>query len=292
MKKLGYFAILLAATIWGISFVSTKVLLEVFAPFQIMVFRYIFASALFLILLKIRKHKLTIEREDIKWFVLSAMFGVILYMVFEAYGLTYLNATTATLILAIIPVFIMFANRFMKSEVLTTRRRIAVAVSVLGVYLLVSGEGGSNQLIGYIFMLLAVISWVFYTFISNKLTTKYAELKVTGLQYLIATVLYSPMIFFQDINYADVTLNHWLNLIFLGFGSSAMAFYLYVISIKAIGNTIASLVINFVPVVTLVFGYIFLNEVLSTMELIGGAIILLSMAVAISDDFKYHVEIQ
>lgn len=292
MKKLGYIAIFIVAIVWGISFVSTKILLETLLPSQILFIRYFFANVLFTIIMLMRKETFRIRKQDIAKFVSTTFIGTVLYFVVEAKGLERLNATTATLILSLIPVFIMFTNRFTQHEEISKRKKIAVLISVVGVYLVVQGETGTNQMMGYVYMFVAVLCWVFYTIVTNKLTNHYSEIKVTAIQSLLGSVVFLPVLFTEGLPLNQISTVEWLNLLYLGVGSSAFVFTLYVFAIKQIGNTVGSLVINFIPLVTLIFGYVFLKETLTPIQLLGGAIILIVMSVTIYDDYDYHVEIR
>lgn len=292
MRKFGYIAIFITAILWGISFISTKILLEIMVPSQIIFMRYFIANFAFVAIMITRKISFKVEKKDWWLFLATTFFGIVLYLIFEARGLERLNATTATLILSLIPIFIMFLNRFTKADQLTNRKRLAVIGSVIGVYLVVQGESGTNEFMGYIYMFLCVISWVFYTIYTNKLTEKYNEIKVAAVQSYIGSFFFLPVVFSNSFDLTVLDSIHWLHITFLGLACSAGAFTLYVYAVKVIGNTISSLVINFIPLVTLVAGYIFLGETLTTIQLVGGTIILSVMALAISDDKEIHVEIR
>lgn len=287
MKKLGYISIFLSVTIWSMAFVSSKIVLEVLPPMAIVFFRYVFANIFFLGLMIYKKQNFRIDKKDIPIFLSSSIIGIVVYFVAELAGLQRLQASTSTLILALIPLVIIFVNRFTKTEKLSTTKKVAVFGSIVGVALVVGGESGQNDYIGYFFMFIAVLCWVVFSFQTTKLTHKYDETKVAAIQALITLISFTPFIFVQDIDFAKVEFIHWANILFLGVIASAIGFVLYNTALRTIGGTVSSLVINFMPVITLGFGFIFLGETMSITQLFGGVLIMGFMAVTMMDDFNF-----
>jgi len=286
MKKLGYISIFLSVTIWSLAFVSSKVVLEVMPPMSIVFFRYIFANIFFIILMTIRKQSFRVERKDIPLFLSSALIGITLYFVFELAGLQRLQASTSTLILALIPLVIIFVNRFTKTEKLSNTKRLAVVGSIIGVGMVVGSETSGNDLLGYLLMFGAVLAWVVFSFQTSKLTQKYDETKIAAVHSLVALVSFTPLFLMEDVDYTIIEPIHWMNIMFLGVISSAIGFALYNFALKTIGGTVSSLVINFIPVITLGFGYIFLNETMTLIQIAGGVLIMGFMTLTILDDFN------
>lgn len=289
MKKLGYIAVFLSVSIWSMAFVSSKILLEVMSPMSIVFLRYLFASVFFIGIMIKSKRSFKVQREDISLFLSSALIGIVLYFIAELAGLERLKASTATLILALIPLVIILVNRFTKTEKLSNTKRLAVVGSIFGVAMVVGGESGTNDYIGFLYMGVAVFSWVVFSFQTTVLTHKYDETKVAAIQAFITLVAFLPFFLFEEVDFSSVELLHWSHLIFLGIVSSAIGFILYNYALKTIGGTVSSLVINFMPVITLGFGYIFLGETMTWIQMLGGLIIIGLMGLTIVDDVQVVV---
>jgi drug/metabolite transporter (DMT)-like permease len=76
---------------------------------------------------------------------------------------------------------------------------------------------------------------------------------------------------------SQLNFNIWINIIYLGVFASGLAFYLYVYSLKVLGTLPVSIFGNTVPVVTVITGYVLLNETLTTIQLFGGLIIVATL---------------
>jgi len=286
MKKLGYIAIILVSIAWGLSFVATKKSLEVFSPISIMFFKFIFSSVFFTIFMFLRHETFKVKKTDVPKFLLGTLLGVVVYFYLEGTAIKMLNASSAALVLAIEPVVIMIASYFFNNERLTTMKKIAIFVSIVGVYFIVKGGEGVENVLGYFIMFLAVVMWSIYVVTSSKLTSKYSGLKIAGIQAYIALIAYAPLMVFQNVDYAQVELIHWLSIAFLGVIPSGIAMFLYVFSLKTIGNSTSSLFINFVPVIAAIFGFLFLGETLTSNKIIGGSIIITMITLTIIVDLK------
>jgi len=286
MKKLGYISIVIVSIAWGISFVTTKIALEVFNPLGLMFFKFLFSMILFMVIMKITSTNFKVKKTDKIWFLLSTLFGFVLYFIFEGIAIDMLNASSAALILAFEPVVIMVMSYIFLKEKLSFAKKVVIPITIFGVYLIVFTTGGSSDLLGYMFMFLAIIMWGFYVIVSSKLTDKYSVLKITGIQATIAFFAFVPFIFTQNIDYSVIELKHILSVAYLGLVPSGLALFLYIFSLKAIGNTTASLFINFVPVVTAVLGVLFLQEVMTLNMILGGLIIVVAITFTIIVDLS------
>lgn len=285
MKKYGYLAIIFTMIVWGLSYISIKIALEVFTPIALVFFRYVFASIFFVLFMVIRKENFRFELKDLPLFFLSSFIGVVLYFYFESMGLKYLTASTSSIILSLVPLVIMISNYVFYKEMLNKIKIFTIFSSIIGIYLIVVADtNGKNSFYGYIFMILAVVFWAVFSETTSRLTKKYNELKVAAIQAYIALILYLPFIFLQDINYELVKTDHWLHVILLGVVASAISFILYVFAMKIIGTTESGLFVNFIPIVTIIFGILILKEVLTAKQVIGTFIIIGSMSFMIIFD--------
>jgi drug/metabolite transporter (DMT)-like permease len=110
------------------------------------------------------------------------------------------------------------------------------------------------------------------------------ETKVAAIQGFITLIAFLPFFLFETPDYQSLTLVHWSHLVFLGVVSSGVAFILYNYALKTIGGTVSSLGINFIPVFTLFFGFIFLGETMNWIQILGGLLIIILMGFTIVED--------
>ena len=103
-RFLGLLLMFLAIFVWGISFVSTKIVLTELPPVSIAFFRQFVAIVPLLAFMLIRQESFKPDKGDLKLFALASFFGIVLYFVFENTGLTMTTASNASMLAAAIPV--------------------------------------------------------------------------------------------------------------------------------------------------------------------------------------------
>jgi drug/metabolite transporter (DMT)-like permease len=307
-KRKGLIAIIICVLFWGFSFISIKVSVEVFPPMTLGMIR--FAIALFfLYMMKLKlapKERLVLQ--DIPWLCGAAIGGVTLYFYFENTGVSMVSASEASIIVAAVPVLTMIAEyvgdtilykRAIKKAAnnsdeelpqkvtLETRRWIGAAVSVIGVWFVVGASFViSGSTLGYVYMLGAAISWIFYSFLTRKLFSKRSRIYIVFWQSLFGFIGFIPFAFSEMPRWGNPSASIWMHIIFLGICCSALAYWLYAMSMDYLGVSIASMFINLIPVVTVIFGFFLLSDRLSLLQWIGALLVMAGVSLAMIEKKK------
>jgi len=279
-KTIGYFSILATVLIWGISFISTKASLEYFNPISLAFWRFFLAMIALYTIKKIKYPKVIMQKKDMKIFFAGGFSGVFLYFMFENYGMEYLTASTASILIAVIPVLTMVSETIINKEKLTAKKIISVSLSVIGVILIVGFDPQRNitdMLIGSSLILLASISWVIYTFLSKPLYKKYTTITITYYQTLIGFAFFSLLMPFNSTNILILPIGIYIHVVYLGVLSSAAAYLLFIYALETLEATVCNIFINLIPVVTVSAGIIFLNEKITLLQSLGAVIIIFSI---------------
>jgi uncharacterized membrane protein len=95
----------LTVVFWGLSIISTKVVLAQIPPVSIAFFRYSIATAI-LIPLALLTHSLPkITLKDLGTLLITSLLGIVLYFIFENNALQYTTASNASMLVAAMPLF-------------------------------------------------------------------------------------------------------------------------------------------------------------------------------------------
>lgn len=293
-KLIAVLALLGSTFFWGLSFSSTKVLLNFLLPAQVVFFRLLLAVlALGLVYLASAREK--VKGMDLLRMAAGGATGVFLYFVLENNGLRFTTAGTASLIVSVTPALNAVAGTFFYGERHPLVRWCGVLLSIAGVYLIITA--GSNgvpalqNMRGNMLVFLAACSWVAYTRINVPLLLKYNSLSVTFLQTLTGMILVGLLVLPTSLDTAVFNPVVILNLAYLGLLCSAASYFLYLYGLKILGSTTATTFINLVPVFGVLGGAVLLQEVLSSGQLLGGGIVILgiSLVTVAGRDRKNHV---
>lgn len=280
-----FLALLSAAIFWGLSFSSTKVLLSSMQAEEVAFFRLVMAvPALWLAYRLYGRQR--VSGRDLLRMAAGGTTGVFLYFIFENNGLRFTNASTASLIVAIIPVLNAISGTVFFKERHPLIRWCGVLLSIVGVYFIISGSvnGGApglplrENMLGNLLVFCAACTWVVFTRINVPLLQKYNSLTVTFFQTLTGMLLMGLLVIPGGL---DVTVLFnpavFLNLAYLGLFCSAAAYFLYLYGVKTLGSTAATTFINLVPVFGVLGGTFLLHEVLSRGQLLGAIIVIVGI---------------
>ncbi|SHJ99626.1 DMT family transporter [Tepidibacter formicigenes] len=273
-------AIIITVILWGLSFISIKVSLEVFPPMTLAAARFIIASGILLAIFKKKEPKTKLEKEDIPKIAMASFIGVTLYYYFENNGVKLTTPSIASLIIATIPIFSLISEAIMFKNKLTLNKIIGVTCSLIGVYFIVGG--GLNDLtssngLGYLMMFGAVFSWVIYNMLTKPLFNKYSQLAIVFYQIVFGTIFLIPFTLFEKTNWELLNKSIILNIFYLAVFCSAVAYYLYMYALDNLGASTTTLYLNLSPLVTTIGSYFILHENITKNTIIGGILVIASV---------------
>lgn len=276
----GHISAIITIIIWGTTFVSTKILLEDFQPIEILFFRFILGL---LALYVVCPHLLVIKnkKEEIT-FLFAGLSGVCLYYLLENIALTYTLASNVGVIISIAPFFTAFLTHFIvkTEERFNIRFFIGFILAIVGICLISFSGNAEVQInpIGDLLAVLATVVWAVYSVLSRKISSYgYNVVQSTRRIFIYGILFMVPALFVFDFKLqlsrlAEV--QNLINILFLGFGASAMCFVTWNIAVKILGAVKTSVYIYLVPVITIVTSVIVLKEKI-TIWIVTGTIMTL-----------------
>lgn len=273
--------VFLSVIFWGLSFISTKIVLNEIPPVTIAFFRQIIATAPLLLGLFISKSCFKITLKDLLLLTVSSFFGITLYFLFENKGLVHTTASNASIIVATVPVFTLVTEVLLYKLKINRKIISYIFLSIAGVYLVISSNGkldfSSSTMLGNILVMGAMVSWIVYTIVSRKLGQKYSSLLITTYQAAISIFLFIPFIVPEIPKWKAISTHSLINLVYLGVCCSALAYFFFLYGIKKLGATVSSVYLNMIPVVTVIAGFFILDEKLTIIQLSGMSLVIISL---------------
>lgn len=279
---LGNLAILMAVLFWGLSFVSMKQLMNSgIPPFTMIAVRYGLVCLAFLVLfsLWIRPSKKT--RTDHWLLFWSGFVGITAYFIFEAKGIELTTASSASMIIATVPIYSILVDIFYYKNPVKPVQWIGILLSVVGVYLIIKPDQStiisSKQLWGNLLMLGACFSWVAYSMLSKKLHYHLSSIEISAYQSFYASWPFFFLSLTEKSRWVPIVGIHWAHLLFLALLCSVLSYFLYQVALKNLGITIVSAYINLIPVVGVIGSVLILRETVTATQIIGGSVVILAL---------------
>ncbi len=281
-RVLPWLTLVSAVVLWGVSFVLTKQLLSQLSPPMIAWLRLGPALAVLVPLMLWQKESWRLEKGFRGRFVLTSALGIVLYMVLENTGLRYTQASTASMLVASIPVFVLLVDTVKRRARLPWGQTGAVLVSLVGVWLVLFDGAWPNlasaNLGGNLLVLGAMASWIGYTFLGKKLRDRFSSLQQTTFQTLFAVLLYLPFVIGEGGGFPTMTLTGLAELSFLGVFCSGLAYVGFLYALKELGPVLPSAFLNLIPVVTVLTALLVLKEIPSIFQAGGMVLIVGSLS--------------
>jgi drug/metabolite transporter (DMT)-like permease len=274
-----YGAVMLSMIFWAFSFIWFKIANESFLPITIVFIRLVLAVLILTTWLAIKGKFQKIRKEDRRLFLLLALFEPFFYFLGESNGLTYVSSTTGSVIISTIPVIAALAAWLIFGEKLRALNYAGIFLSFVGIIVFVIGPGGklSFNIIGLLFLGLAVISAVGYNLTLSRLVGSYSPVFIVHVQNVIGAVLFLPVFLISDLrNFLDSThtLRSYVPIFELSLFASCGAFILFAYSVRNMGITKANAFTNFIPIFTAIFSLFIMGDKLTIQNMVGMAIVI------------------
>ena len=252
----GHLAAAVTIFIWGTTFISTKVLLVSFTPLEILFFRFLIGYAALWIAAPRLLH--TGDRKAELLFAAAGLCGVTLYFLMENFALTLTQAANVSIIISVAPFFTsLFAAAMLGISLLSFQKDTGVQLSPKGDFL----------------ALAAAITWAAYSILTKKIGSYgYGTIESTRRTFFYGLLFMVPALFFLPFRIAParfMLMQNALNILFLGFGASALFFVTWNFAVRALGSVKTSVYIYAVPVITVITSLIFLHEVITWQSVCG-----------------------
>jgi drug/metabolite transporter (DMT)-like permease len=281
-KMIALLAVTGAALIWGMSYVSKEILLEVFHPGTLMAVQYLLATILLTAYNFLFGKLFSIKGKDFLSLLFTGFIGLTLFNVLANTAIKATNSSIVTVLLALIPIVCLFADRIIFKKRFTGLKLFCVIGSIIGVFFII-GDGNmamdKNSIIGYVYTFIAMITWVAYCYISEKYYDRYEMAEILMVQGMGAVLTSFFFIIIYPVSMESITLPIASHLAIIVVLTACISYFLYIMAIKELGVTVTNVFNNLVPVVTLCINVVFYGYVLERNGLIGTAIIIISVIV-------------
>ena len=285
--------LILAATIWGTAFVAQSVGMDYVGPYTFTAIRNFIGCIVLLpfIFWMDRKGKTTCEkaggentdmpaekaanvkngkRIDKKLIIGGICTGTALCIAsnLQQYGIMYTSVGKSGFITALyivlVPVFGLVIGHRQSG-----RMWIAIAIAVVGMYFLCMTTGSFALQTGDIILLLCAASFAVQILLIDHFSSLVNPVKLAWCQFLVCGILSSIPMFVLEHPTLSGIMGGWTSILYAGALSTGVAYTIQVIAQRDMNPAIASLIMSLESVISIIAGWLILNQHLSSRELLG-----------------------
>ena len=271
--------------LWGSAFMFIKVATPEFGPIALVNARLIIASLIFLPILLRSKYIHLLKPIWRQVLVLAILNNAIPFTLFSyaSFGadsniLAILNATTAfnTMIIAYIWI----------GENVSLKQLFGLLLGFIGIFILVNPQNSETTLISSMSALLASFFYSYSTVYIQRQSVNANKMVLIGWSIIFSAVIMLPVTMFY-LPDSMPSISAIGSAIWLAAISTGLGFLGYVRLIDKIGAVKTSTVAYFLPVFGIIWGAIFLDEIISSTIIMGCLIVLIGIYFANSNNRGY-----
>ena len=278
MNILGIIFALAAGVFFGIIGPVTKTAYNLGAGVGLAIFlRYIVALLIVSPLIPYQKNLIKTYKDNFKLFLLITVASIMLTTGLLI-SVTYINVSLTIIIFCTYPIIVLTISIFVTKEKIKNIIKFLFITTFIGLFLALSPSTESLKVQGIIFALIASLGASIMIVTNQTMSKK----NISPIEINIFINFFNTIFFliilslFFEIN-LDVNLNAFLILL-IPSCSYAIALFLQLLAIPRIGQTNTALFLYLEPITGIFGAVLILNEQLTSVQLLGTAIVLISLA--------------
>lgn len=276
--------------LYGLSYIFTKAATEGASAFALLGWRFTIAVVVMVVCVLTGTIKVHLKGKALKPLLLVALFSPSIYFIGETIGISRTTASESGVFLAIIPVASLIASTVILKKKPTKIQVIGILVTLAGVMITVFAVGASSSLsiVGYISLIVAVISYALYSVFVEK-AKGYTEAEITFVMLIAGAVVFGTLAVCEAFFAGSVrelfvlpftTGSFTMAILYQGIGCSILAFLMSNVAIAKIGVNRTSSFIGVATVVSIIAGALILREAFSGYQIIGAMVIVVGVYIA------------
>ena len=281
----GHLLALLSAFVWGITFVSTKVLLTELSAVEILFYRFLLGYAS-LWAVHPKKNEFKGFKNELLYMA-AGLSGTTIYQFLENTALSFTYASNVSIIVSTVPLFAGLIAVLIFKEKMSKSFFVGFFIAILGIVMI--NLNGSIVLklkpTGDIMAVTSAMLWAVYTNFVDAINKRNQDvLCTTRHMFFYGVVFILPIMLFGDFEIGSVyALAHpkiLINIVFLGVIASAVCFVTWNMAVKRLGPVKSSVYIYLIPVITLIFSSIILHEKMGIIGIVGMGLVIAGLLVS------------
>lgn len=283
MIKRGLGLLLMATILWGGNYICGRFLGPSMPSTLLNTIRWGISTVILFGILALNHKKLPLLKEW-KKFALLGFTGIFAFSTLNYSALQLISASQAGMISAGTPIAILLFTPLVLKEKISKKAWICAIISIVGVIILFQGKNQAaveGSLLGNFEMVLACLAWGIYTVFGKKFSKEIDPLTQTAGAAFYGTIFSAiSCIGTVDAEMIQINVPVILSILYVSTLASIGAYLAWNAGVKMVGAGQAAPYINMLPVWTVIFGIILLNEQISLLSGIGGAITIIGAAMA------------
>ncbi|HGZ8648135.1 TPA: DMT family transporter [Staphylococcus aureus] len=281
LRDTTFLSYLFTIILWGSAFPMIKIALNDFSAESLSAFRLILATIILLPFVIIKKLP-TPELRDIPVIFILGFCGFVIYHTALNFGETLISAGISGILVSTTPIFSSALAYIFLKEHFSKWNWLSSLVAFIGISIISISKDDYTTInvLGVFIILLASFSESLYFTFQKKYIEKYGFIAFT----LYTIMASSPfmLIFIPEIinDIHGATFTSIVSVLYLAIFPTIIPYVLPAYIVKSVGVSDATMSLYLTPIVSLLLSYLLLDELPTTLAIIGGIITLLGVSLS------------
>ncbi|EMN1358695.1 DMT family transporter [Staphylococcus aureus] len=281
LRDTTFLSYLFTIILWGSAFPMIKIALNDFSAESLSAFRLILATIILLPFVIIKKLP-TPELRDIPVIFILGFCGFVIYHTALNFGETLISAGISGILISTTPIFSSALAYIFLKEHFSKWNWLSSLVAFIGISIISISKDDYTTInvLGVFIILLASFSESLYFTFQKKYIEKYGFIAFT----LYTIMASSPfmLIFIPEIinDIHGATFTSIVSVLYLAIFPTIIPYVLLAYIVKSVGVSDATMSLYLTPIVSLLLSYLLLDELPTTLAIIGGIITLLGVSLS------------
>lgn len=281
LRDTTFLSYLFTIILWGSAFSMIKIALNDFSAESLSAFRLILATIILLPFVIIKKLP-TPELRDIPVIFILGFCGFVIYHTALNFGETLISAGISGILVSTTPIFSSALAYIFLKEHFSKWNWLSSLVAFIGISIISISKDDYTTInvLGVFIILLASFSESLYFTFQKKYIEKYGFIAFT----LYTIMASSPfmLIFIPEIinDIHGATFTSIVSVLYLAIFPTIIPYVLLAYIVKSVGVSDATMSLYLTPIVSLLLSYLLLDELSTTLAIIGGIITLLGVSLS------------
>ncbi|HEU5348215.1 MAG TPA: DMT family transporter [Ktedonobacterales bacterium] len=292
-RRAAFGALVLANVLWAGTYAIGKIALSEAPPIELNMLRFVLASLLLVPVLMYYRKQIPRDRRTLFLLLQLALLGFVLNKALEYIGLALSTASDVALLIATESIFTGLLSWVFLRERVTRASVAALAIGLLGVYLIVErglvpnlGDGDTARIIGDLLVVLSLLLEAAYTVRGKSTLTTlppllFITLTITGSLFFwvpagVVAVMHSGL--------PHLSVGGWLAVFYLAAVTTVLSYWLWFRGLNVVDASAAAPLLFIQPLLGAALAILILHDSLTLATAAGAVCIVASLLLVVRGD--------
>jgi len=286
---------ILICLIWGSTWLAIRIGLESLPPFTSAGFRFLVAAVVIFLLMRYKSISIQTDRTSVILYFTMGFFSFIIPFGLVYWGQQHIASGIASVLFSVYPFFVaLFFKWLIPGEKLGLIKLFGILLGFIGIIVIFSdslSQDLNNDVLGMIAVLASAAMQAYIVVAVKKWGQHLNPLSMNLVPIALAAVVMIPFgLLSEGTSNIKLDFKAVGSVLYLGIFGSVVTFTTYYWLLKRINIIMLALIAFITPIIALILGWLFAGETLEKHQLIGSAIVLLSLLVTNFNNLKTVVK--